>query len=989
MARIRALVSAAIATAAAALTAQDRGRPEFPYTMDFGPCMTTTLLSRGTPGVTEKALVVRLPDGAFAFDTELLRMSAFWTDGWLELRGTAYDGAHGPMPRIRGRVAAACAPKPGIALGSDLADPRQAPYGPLPKAWGSYDGHWLCGDKVVFGYHAGDMAVVELGELEHSAHGVFAVRRFEFAPSASEHTFVVLDGPDGATTLPVPADASGAAAATVLQWQPRVPEPVETDVSRGDWSQLSIGAPSEHDYLDSSSGTGAVIEFVPGFRRPQGSRAPAAGSPEDKAALQVPVLMDGKAAAADDDRDAMLRFQNGDGDARLHVDLQRAVDVSRVSVFSRAGGDRAVQRYELFGSDADAVPPLDAGDPARSGWREIAEVNTSDLGQGGMQGSSVARKDGVGHFRHLLFVLRNAGCLLTEIDVYADRFRAAVDGSGRPALCGGAVVRGGQGPTLVAAGGRILLRVPAHQSRLRCRVATVTGSRQQVDAMQQAASADAADVDLAALVSKGDTARWGAPIVTKGERGKDDGPFAVDTIAIPFENRFGSRMRTAAFDFFRDGRAAISTWNGDVWIVSGIDDALAELKWQRFATGLYDPLGLAIVGDVVYVHGRDGITRLRDRNGDGEADSYECFNHDVEVTNAFHEFAFDLQTDPDGNFYCAKAGPVNPGGRGFMTIAAHHGTIMKIAKDGSSLAVIATGLRAPNGIGVSPDGSIVTSGDNEGTWMPRCRINWITRPGYYAGVRDTAHRRDVPDQPDRPLCWLPMEVDNSSGGQVWVTSKAWAPQLQGRLLHLSYGTSSVYLVLKEDIDGVVQGGVVRLPCEFTSSAMRARFSPKDGQLYVAGLQGWQTNAARLGGFHRVRFTGKPLHLPLQLRTCERGVYLTFAEPLDGKTAADPASYGVEIWNYHYSQNYGSPEISLLHPERKVEQGKPNRDALPITKATLSPDGRTVFLAVDGMRPVMQMKVTYNVDAQDGAPVKGDVHATIHVLTPDPGFPAAR
>src|SRR6185436_3923888 len=140
--------------------------------------------------------------------------------------------------------------------------------------------------------------------------------------------------------------------------------------------------------------------------------------------------------------------------------------------------------------------------------------STSDLGQGGMQGSSVARKDGVGHFRHLLFVLRNAGCLLTEIDVYADRFRAAVDGSGRPALCGGAVVRGGQGPTLVAEGGRILLRVPAHQGRLRCRVATVTGSRQQVDAMQQAASADAADVDLAALVSKGDTARWGAPIVT-------------------------------------------------------------------------------------------------------------------------------------------------------------------------------------------------------------------------------------------------------------------------------------------------------------------------------------------------------------------------------------------------------------------------------------------------------------------------------------------
>jgi len=528
--------------------------------------------------------------------------------------------------------------------------------------------------------------------------------------------------------------------------------------------------------------------------------------------------------------------------------------------------------------------------------------------------------------------------------------------------------------------------VPAHTGTLRCAVRSITGSQSQCDAVLGWPAADTKPLDLSALVQKGDTARWGAPIVTKGERGVDDGPFAVDTIAIPFENRFGSRMRTAAFDFFRDGRAAISTWNGDVWIVSGIDDALAQVKWQRFATGLDDPLGLAIKDDVVYVHGRDGITRLRDRNGDGEADLYECFNHDVEVTNAFHEFAFDLQTDPDGNFYCAKAGPVNPGGRGFMTIAAHHGTIMKISKDGSSLAVIATGLRAPNGIGVSPDGSIVTSGDNEGTWMPRCRINWITKPGYYAGVRDTAHRRDVPDQPDLPLCWLPMEVDNSSGGQVWVPKGAWN-DLEGRLLHLSYGTCSVYLVQPERVGTQMQGGVVRLPANFSSSCMRGRFSAKDGQLYVIGLQGWQTTAAREGGFHRVRRTQAPLGLPVALRTCDKGVYLTFAEPLDPKTAADPASYGVEIWNYHYSQNYGSPEISVLHPERKVEQSKPNRDPLPITKATLSPDGRTVFLAVDGMRPVMQMKVAYNVDAQDGAEVKGDVHATIHVLTPDPGFPA--
>lgn len=153
--------------------------------------------------------------------------------------------------------------------------------------------------------------------------------------------------------------------------------------------------------------------------------------------------------------------------------------------------------------------------------------------------------------------------------------------------------------------------------------------------------------------------------------------------------------------------------------MSGFDDSFANFAWQRFATGLFDPLGLKIVDDLIYVHGRDGITRLHDDNGDGEADRYECFNHDIYITNAFHEFAFDLQTDAAGNFYFSKAGPVNPGGRGFMKIVPHHGAILKLSKDGQHLETIASGLRAPNGIGVSPDGSIITVAT---TRAPSCRV---------------------------------------------------------------------------------------------------------------------------------------------------------------------------------------------------------------------------------------------------------------------------
>ena len=69
--------------------------------------------------------------------------------------------------------------------------------------------------------------------------------------------------------------------------------------------------------------------------------------------------------------------------------------------------------------------------------------------------------------------------------------------------------------------------------------------------------------------------------------GVDPGqPFAIDKIEWPAENPWDSWIRFGGFDFFSDGKsAALSTWNGDVWIVTGLNDSLNELVWQRIATG--------------------------------------------------------------------------------------------------------------------------------------------------------------------------------------------------------------------------------------------------------------------------------------------------------------------------------------------------------------------------------------------------------------------
>src|SRR5256886_13737400 len=107
-------------------------------------------------------------------------------------------------------------------------------------------------------------------------------------------------------------------------------------------------------------------------------------------------------------------------------------------------------------------------------------------------------------------------------------------------------------------------------------------------------------------------------------------------------------MRFGGFDFFKDGRCAICTWDGDVWLVSGIDEKLEHVSWQRIASGLFQPLGVKIVADEnwkeqIYVCFRDQIVRLHDLNGDGEADAYDCVNDDHPAYEHFHGIAMALE----------------------------------------------------------------------------------------------------------------------------------------------------------------------------------------------------------------------------------------------------------------------------------------------------------------------------------------------------------
>ena len=485
-------------------------------------------------------------------------------------------------------------------------------------------------------------------------------------------------------------------------------------------------------------------------------------------------------------------------------------------------------------------------------------------------------------------------------------------------------------------------------------------------------------------------------VVTHGELSTKMGePYVTDRIKLPDDNAWKAPMYVSGVDFFDDGRVAICTFHGDVWIGSGLDAKLEQVTWERFATGLYHPLGLKVVNGMIHVTCRDGLWKLLPGpGGQGSAQTYTVFNSDIQVTKNFHEYVFDLQTDGAGNLYFIKAGPVKKGGRGFDDLCDHHGALFKVTPDGSTMSVVATGFRAPNGIGISPTGQL-TSGDNEGTWTPVCRLNWI-KPGGFYGVPPLAHRQAEPTDYDRPLCWMPKDVDNSSGGQVWVTSNQWGPW-KGRLLHLSYGMCSLYGVLPQEVafrgQPQMQGGLTRFNVNFDSGVMRARFNPKDGQLYVVGLRGWQTTAVKNGCLQRVRYTGEKVRTPLDLKVSEGRVEVRFGEPLDASVAKDPGSWNIEIWNYLWSAAYGSPDLSTkVKPVQAAEVGKDGKpefskeqmsqakhDLLKVTRVELSADGRTAILHLADLAPCMQMSLKYNLRSTDGTELSGRITNTIHAL----------
>lgn len=967
--------------------------------MDYGPTLAHTY---EIPGQKEnfayKGIAVRLDPGAGGvargavwtiFDTDTLRTAAGWSarpaDNFIDWKSIQFNGEHGIHPRIVGQTAFSNTPGPGWAnpVNSQFTDDQRVigrdgkRYGPLPREWGKYKGLYHHGQQAIFAYTIGKTEILESPrwQARDASHLPLMLRTFHVGPREQELVLQVAEHPDSSAAF---MHGTLRSRVIVTPMQPVSSQTHQRKIAFDGETYLEIADAADFETNDRDFTVVARIKTREDGTIWSKSEGAKNWTPNGQAffirngRLCFDIgwvgAVSGKSRVTNGKwHTVALTWQQSTGKARLIVDGK--LDGEGV-LKARKRLPKSILRVGFTAPDFPSQPHF-RGEISElrfyqqqltTGLENIEQIKLDDdvlVGRWQLDGiTDDSVSDGSKH----------------DHDARVHRASAEVMG---PMLAGFA-------PADLSARwtyeqGKLRLHLPAGDEPLRFSIWHPTA----LDVHNQTAVGQLAmhelgsnpvikdpDLDLSQLIAGG-PARWPQILTTNLVPGADTGPFAVDILTAPESNPWLAQVRFTGLDFFADGRLAVCSWDGDVWIVSPsattndvATPANTELKWQRIASGLFQPLGLKIVNGKIHVTCRDQLTVLHDLNGDGETDFYECLNNDHQVTEHFHEFAMGLQTDDAGNFYYAKSGC-----HGKAAVVPHHGTLLKVSPDGSRTEILANGFRAANGVCLNPDGSFFVT-DQEGFWNPKNRINWVTlaehgQPKFYGNMLGY---HDVTDSSDaameQPLCWITNEFDRSPAELLWVDSQRWGP-LNGSLLNLSYGYGKVFLVPHEKVGTKMQGGMVELPVPaFPTGVMRGRFHPTDGQLVMCGMFAWAGNATQPGGLYRLRATGKPVCLPVELKAMKSGLQLTFTEALDPKSV-DAKQFSIRTWSLKRTANYGSKHY--------------DEQSLRVREAKLSNDGKTLLLDIEGLSPTWCMEIKYSLKTQAGAPAQATIHNTIHEL----------
>jgi uncharacterized cupredoxin-like copper-binding protein/glucose/arabinose dehydrogenase len=438
---------------------------------------------------------------------------------------------------------------------------------------------------------------------------------------------------------------------------------------------------------------------------------------------------------------------------------------------------------------------------------------------------------------------------------------------------------------------------------------------------------------------------------TIGHVQKEEDFYQIITLPIP-ENVI---LEVGGMTFLPSDQLAVSTRHGEVWIISNpyMKEGMLP-RYHLFAQGLHEALGLNYINGDLYLTQRSELTRLRDLDGDGEADEYKTI-YSWPLAGNYHEYAYGPVLDKDSNMIVN----LNLGWIGYgESLSKWHGWMLKITKDGK-MKPFASGLRSPAGFALNDKGDIFYA-ENQGDWVGSGSITYVEEGDFMGnpagliwsgepGSPVKLKKKDIPDTGEpkyevakrvpglkTPSVWFPHTIlGTSTSGILSYESKGKMGPFEGQLFVGDQGQSKIMRVYLEKIKGVYQGMVFPFREGFSSGILRLNWG-SDGSMFVGmTARGWDATGGGLYGLQRLVWNGK---IPFEMKTVQArpdGFEIEFTQPVDEKTVRDVFSWKISSFTYMYHHEYGSPII--------------NQGSCPIRAIAVSADHLKVRLVVDSLR----------------------------------------
>jgi glucose/arabinose dehydrogenase len=375
--------------------------------------------------------------------------------------------------------------------------------------------------------------------------------------------------------------------------------------------------------------------------------------------------------------------------------------------------------------------------------------------------------------------------------------------------------------------------------------------------------------------------------------------YVMESIPTPFP-----ACRPSDVAFGPDGTLyAIAMTEGQIWRARIPPAGHPErVQWQRYATGLYHPLGLALVDGRLYVAQKQEITELIDRDGDGRVEHFRTVATGWGLSTGWHESCFGLAADPQKNLWFA----LNTGyfwtNPGFVNPGRWRGSVMRVTPGDEKLEVMATGCRVPNGIAQGPEGNIFFT-DNQGDWIQACKLAHVVPQRFYGHPETKADALPKDTYPNgRSAIWLPYDRCRSVSGPVHDATRGQFGPFADQMFvgDVGYGANAgIMRIALEKVKGEYQGACFRFVEGQPLGCERMKFGP-DNQLYMASLS---------TGLTRLAYDGKTpaaIH-SLQIRPRGVGFVAQLTKALAENVKLMPGQFKIRRYHYLYTGQYGSPQ----------------------------------------------------------------------------------